>query len=743
MQSKIISSGFVCALTGLLLVLTIGKGGFAFGGQESEEQRVRHEFPYRDGIVTLLADSLEKSPKSRYLAKGHVFITFQDIAISGDEAEYDDLTRQGFMTGHIRFSQKQQWLTCSRAEFDFTSQTGVFYDASGYTDREFFITGRTIVKTGRDTYRVEEGIATTCRQKVPKWSLASSRANIRVDRTARLHNTVFKIKGIPVFYLPYLIFPMEKKERSSGFVPFHTGSSTSKGRVFSEGYYQTLGNSADALIYGDYFSLRGLALGGLFRAKPNQQTRFTLEAYGIKDKLKQGGIQLNVDGESQLKDDWRAVAKVNISSNFKFRQAFADSFRSATVSQERAIAFLIRNHDSISTNIAFERQEVIFPIRSLVIRKLPSLEFLSLGTPLGRSPFIFSLRTSLDGVSRMDSLMETPRIVQRLDMFPRLAMRLPSFKGFSLMPTVGVRETYYGARLSNDSSSEVAIQSLHRHYADLNIELRMPVLERTFSSSRFGDIQHTIEPFLTYRRIYGIKDLDKTIRFDEEDAIADTNEVEYGIINRLFRNTHKDSGIQDRYEFMSFGLIQKYYFDPTFGGAFRQGQPNAFYPLDTVTGFYQTTVSSNLAPLSMIFRFSPQAGIHGDVRADFDARLQRWRNGGLSARYQRGKIILSTTYYKTRAVELGILTSNHIQGQIGYGSPERGFSSSLTVSYNLRTSQLLNSNTRINYTWDCCGVAMEFNQFDLGLRTESRFSFSFMLKGIGSFGNIKRPESLF
>ena len=286
-------------------------------------------------------------------------------------------------------------------------------------------------------------------------------------------------------------------------------------------------------------------------------------------------------------------------------------------------------------------------------------------------------------------------------------------------------------------------QSLHRRYADLNIELRMPVLERDFVSSRFGDFQHTVEPFVTYRRIYGIRDLDKTIRFDEEDAIADTNEVEYGIINRLFRNRRTDTGTKEKYEFMSFGLIQKYYFDPTFGGAFREGQPNAFYPLDTVTGFYQTTVSSNLAPVSMIFRLSPKSSIHTDVRADFDTRLQRWRNGSFSTWWQQGKFHLSGTYFKTRAVELGILTSNHVQGQIGYGSPDSRILIQSDVSYNLRTSQLLNSNTRMNYTWDCCGVAMEFNQFDLGLRTESRFSFSFTLKGIGSFGNIKRPESLF
>jgi hypothetical protein len=90
-----------------------------------------------------------------------------------------------------------------------------------------------------------------------------------------------------------------------------------------------------------------------------------------------------------------------------------------------------------------------------------------------------------------------------------------------------------------------------------------------------------------------------------------------------------------------------------------------------------------------------------------------------------------------------MMDSNHIQGQVGYGNPEKGLSSSLTVSYNLRTSQWLNSQTRVNYIWNCCGIAAEFNQFDLGLRTESRFTFSFTLKGIGSFGNLKRPETLF
>jgi len=92
------------------------------------------------GTVTLLADSLTGSPNSLFLAKGRVVITFQDITVSGDEAQYNEKTRDGAISGHVRFSQQQQWLTCSRAEFNFATQTGVFYDASGFTDREFFRT---------------------------------------------------------------------------------------------------------------------------------------------------------------------------------------------------------------------------------------------------------------------------------------------------------------------------------------------------------------------------------------------------------------------------------------------------------------------------------------------------------------------------------------------------------------------------------------------------------------------------
>ena len=484
-------------------------------------------------------------------------------------------------------------------------------------------------------------------------------------------------------------------------------------------------------------------MGAIFRIRPNPTTRFALETYGINDKLDQGGVQLRIDGESRLKEDWRAVVRANISSNFAFRQAFSENLSAATIPTEKAIGFLTRNHNSISTNIAFSREVTTFPVQSLVIRKIPSLEFFSLGMPLGRSPFTLDFRTSMDGLSRMDALMETPILVQRLDLFPRISARIPSLGGFSIVPSIGIRETYYGAQISQDLPSGVSNQGFHRRYVDLDIEMRPPALERNFSSSLLGAFQHVVEPFVSYRRIHGITDPDKIIRFDQEDAIADTNEIEYGISNRFYRDRKSDTGLTQRHEILSFSLVQKYYFDPTFGGAFKEGRWNSFYPLDSVTGLYQTGILSNFSPLSAIFQFSPQKGIYNDIRFDYDTKLLHWRNASISTLWQQGKVSLSGTYFIIHSRETGLPTGNHVQGQLEYGSPSRGFFSSLTANFNLDTGRWLNSNTRVGYAWDCCGLGASFNQYDLGLRTESRFTFSFMLKGIGNFGNMKKSEGIF
>jgi hypothetical protein len=88
-------------------------------------------------------------------------------------------------------------------------------------------------------------------------------------------------------------------------------------------------------------------------------------------------------------------------------------------------------------------------------------------------------------------------------------------------------------------------ESFVRQYGELAVDIRPPSLERIFlnedGSRRF---KHVIEPYITYRLIGGVgDDFERVIRFDERDAVADTNEVEYAVVNRFF-TTRKASDVR-------------------------------------------------------------------------------------------------------------------------------------------------------------------------------------------------------
>ena len=76
--------------------------------------------------------------------------------------------------------------------------------------------------------------------------------------------------------------------------------------------------------------------------------------------------------------------------------------------------------------------------------------------------------------------------------------------------------------------------------ANASLEVRPPTLSRIFDHKLFGrTIKHTIEPYAVYRYQGGINDFSQIIRFDYRDILADTNEVEYGFVNRLFAKKTK------------------------------------------------------------------------------------------------------------------------------------------------------------------------------------------------------------
>ena len=46
--------------------------------------------------------------------------------------------------------------------------------------------------------------------------------------------------------------------------------------------------------------------------------------------------------------------------------------------------------------------------------------------------------------------------------------------------------------------------------------------------------KHVIEPRVVYSYVTGVNNFANILRFDERDILTNTNEVEYGVVNRLY-----------------------------------------------------------------------------------------------------------------------------------------------------------------------------------------------------------------
>lgn len=697
-----------------------------------------------EDILTIRAVHQEQTQRHKYLLRENAEVDYRDMKFSADEIIYDDETGDVEATGHVTFKREVESITGSHLKMNVVSKTGVIYDAKGVATPNFYFDGAEIHRIGEDKYKIIDGTVTACKGQIPKWSFKAKGAVVHVDKMAVMHNALFKIKKIPVIYSPVFAAPVTKRERQTGFLIPHTGSSTQKGRTFGDAFYWAINRSADFLFTGEYFSSRGWAQQLEFRARPSDINYINLFGFHVNDRRKQGGQSAKLGASYVFANGFRAVADVNYISSLTFRQIFGDTFNSIVLPDQMSQAFVGKNDDAFSLNFAISRSETFFDRGAVTLRRFPSAELSVMPRQVGELPFYFAFDSAVEGIHRTDPKFSTPNISQRFDFAPRLTIPLRRIFGGYLTPSFEFRDTVYRNRFH---STNVLEENLNRTTGEFRLDFRGFGLERIYEHNGgwFGDrFKHVIEPEVTYRLVRGVSHFDQIIRFDERDVVVNTNEVEYALTQRVF--TRREEGIDagQARELLSWKVSQKYYFDPTFGGAIIPGQRNVFDALQDLTGFAFADGARRFSPIVSLLRFNPRDGLSGDFRFDYDTRLRRIRSSSITSNFTSPRGFVSFTYFLTRQQDPLTLGSNQLRTVFGVGNFNKpGVSAAFSISYDLKRSTIQNSVAQIGYNWDCCGVTVEFRQFNIGLRNETQFRFAFSLLNVGSFGNLKRQERLF
>jgi len=739
------------------------------------------------------------------VCEGNVDARIGTYRLQADKITVYDATNMAVADGNVVFDQgDQQRITGSHAEWNYQKKTGFFENSTGYTNQtqdgtRMYFTADRVERINLTTIIVYNGEITACEEEVPKWSFRAKKATIKTGDRVRIHSASFRIKHVPIIYTPYASLSLKHQDRASGFLTPTISSSGEKGFRISEAYYLTLGRSADFTLRADLYSKRGYGIGGDLRTRANSRSFFNLGFFIVKDRVlghkadaqnpDQGGSSFYVDSVHYFPNGFLAAADVNITSNLAFRQVFSDSVQQAISPEERSQVFINKSYDAYSFNFRMNSQATSLQNSQIRIRELPSVTFdrrPSIVRWLKKLPAYLSWEAGVEGVSRKETASDltlfrleagrdpifTPSIVQRFDFHPVVTVPF-SFSGWSLTATGGLRATYYSNSI-DAVTKLVSSRDIVRGYGEFELDLRPPALARNF---RHGDgsvrFRHVIEPYIIYRRIAGIDDFDRIIRFDYVDAIADTNEIEYGLTNRFFtrRSTEsvgpkaarltraKDSLATQPYEALTITIRGKYFFDPYFGGALIPGQRNQFYPIDTFSAFSYGAVPRRFSPLNIDARYRPTQHLFGDYRADIDTRGGGLRAMAATVGYNRANLIEAfATFYYTRAVELvpglrqyanalgkepGTLRGSQWSPSIFLGNREHGLFGGMSMFFDFQkhpfagNRSLISSTATLGYAWKCCAITVQNYTFNVGLRDENRTVFAFRLNGIGTFGTEK------
>ena len=206
-------------------------------------------------------------------------------------------------------------------------------------------------------------------------------------------------------------------------------------------------------------------------------------------------------------------------------------------------------------------------------------------------------------------------------------------------------------------------------------------------------------------------------------------------------------------ELVSWEIAQKYFANPTFGGALVPGQRNVFDSTVDFTGIAFLTeprhlLAHHLASASAVRSTDFQWAL------DYDPVLHQVNASTIFAGYRWGNWYFNggQTYLEPPAkfsIVNGVATPDvYNQYRLGviYGNMNKlGFSGGVSVSADARLSYIQAATIQTNYNWDCCGVAFQYQRYDLcrGERNENAYRFSFSLTNVGTFGNIKRLQRLY
>jgi len=651
-------------------------------------------------FVSAKASRYEQEEQVATLA-GDVVLRQAGMQVEADEANLRQAENRGELIGNVRLRDQGMLVVGDRVELQLDNGEAKV-DNAEYVLHKSHIRGNALYAKREESaiIRLKDGTYTSCEPGSNAWHLKGNNITLNpATGFGTATNVTLRVKNIPVFYTPYIYFPIDDR-RQSGFLPPSIGSSSDNGLTLQTPYYFNLAPNYDATLYPTYMSDRGLLMEGEFRyLTKNSEGQFG-GAY-LDDSNDDRKLQSEYQDQRWM-HSWqhktgltsRLLAEVDytdISDPYYFQDLDSDLGISSTsfVDQRGTLTYRGDSYTARLNAHAYELANItdITPYNRLpqltldgVLPFQPAGVNFSYGTEYVR--FDRSLRkgnfVNEDGVTEQpwydENIFGLARANgERIHLEPAVSLPLNWSWGF-IKPQVKFLQTNYD--LSLDSKGKQNLASSNQSFEDTPERgLGMFSLDSGLyfdrNSQWFGkSYRQTLEPRLFYLYVpeedqtdipifdsgestFDYSSLWRENRFSGKDRIGDENKLSLGVTNRWIE--------PNGFERQRFSIGQAFYFED------RQVQlPGIDYRTRQDS---QASVSPYA--LEYLYRFNRDWRFSSDFNWDPDSHTTR--SGSAMFHYQPednpNKVVNAGYRYRNDTIRYDETTGNWVVGGGDYGTP--------------------------------------------------------------------------
>jgi len=231
------------------------------------------------------ANSTEALQEGIALLEGDVQISQGYRQVRSDTAVVNQVNRQVILEGNVRVREPGMLLLGDSAKVDIDSKE-VQIDNATYVLHEASVRGNasTLSRTEEGLIVIDEATYSACEPGDNTWQLVTKQIDIDQNAGfATVKNARLEVADVPVFYVPYIKFPVDDR-RSSGLLFPTISADKENGLDFAQPIYWNIAPNYDATFTPRYIQERGLGLGLDFRHLNSWSENQVIASYLGSDK---------------------------------------------------------------------------------------------------------------------------------------------------------------------------------------------------------------------------------------------------------------------------------------------------------------------------------------------------------------------------------------------------------------------------------------------------------------------------